>query len=88
MVDPCFFWPLREMLNLCLRIHPHDGDYHFYAVDDAEALVQEVPEETTPQAYTPPRLFRVVPLLIGAVIVLGAALLVTGIALTLAKRRR
>jgi hypothetical protein len=57
-------------------------------VDDGEALVQEVPEETTPQTYAPPRLFRVVPLLIGAVIVLGAALLVAGIALTLAKRRR
>lgn len=27
--DACFFPPLRELFNLCLRVHPHEGDCHF-----------------------------------------------------------
>jgi SAM-dependent methyltransferase len=30
IVDPCFFFPVREFFNLCLKVHPHEGDYHFY----------------------------------------------------------
>lgn len=30
IADACFFPPVRELFNLCLRIHPHEGDYHFY----------------------------------------------------------
>ena len=26
MVDPCFFPPIREFFNLCLKVHPHAGD--------------------------------------------------------------
>ncbi len=30
LVDACFFPPMREFFNLCLRVHPHKGDFHFY----------------------------------------------------------
>ena len=30
IADACFFPPVRELFNLCLRIHPHEGDYRFY----------------------------------------------------------
>jgi ubiquinone/menaquinone biosynthesis C-methylase UbiE len=30
VIDPCFFPPLREIVNIFVRIRPHDGDYHFY----------------------------------------------------------
>jgi ubiquinone/menaquinone biosynthesis C-methylase UbiE len=29
IVDACFFPPVREFFNLCLRIHPHEGDCYF-----------------------------------------------------------
>jgi ubiquinone/menaquinone biosynthesis C-methylase UbiE len=29
IVDACFFSPMRELFNLCLRIHPHEGDFYF-----------------------------------------------------------
>jgi SAM-dependent methyltransferase len=38
LVDPCFFSPIRHIFNLCLRIHPHEGDCHFYATRDAHRL--------------------------------------------------
>jgi ubiquinone/menaquinone biosynthesis C-methylase UbiE len=28
--DACFFPPVREVINLCLRAMPHDGDRHFH----------------------------------------------------------
>jgi ubiquinone/menaquinone biosynthesis C-methylase UbiE len=31
IVDACFFSPLREFFNLCLRVHPHEGDCRFRA---------------------------------------------------------
>lgn len=31
IIDPCFFPPLREIMNIFLRIRPHDGDYRFYS---------------------------------------------------------
>jgi SAM-dependent methyltransferase len=30
IADACFFPPVRELFNLCLRIHPHEGDCRFY----------------------------------------------------------
>jgi SAM-dependent methyltransferase len=29
VADACFFPPLREFFNLCLRVHPHEGDHYF-----------------------------------------------------------
>ncbi|MFH1311968.1 MAG: class I SAM-dependent methyltransferase [Candidatus Eisenbacteria bacterium] len=39
--DACFFSPVREIFNLCLRVQPHEGDYHFYAVQQAGDLLTE-----------------------------------------------
>jgi len=39
MVDPCFFTPMREFFNLCLRVHPHAGDYYFYTPQQTKALL-------------------------------------------------
>lgn len=30
IADACFFPPIRQLFNLCLRIHPHKGDCHFF----------------------------------------------------------
>jgi SAM-dependent methyltransferase len=30
VADACFFPPFRELLNICLRVHPHEGDRYFY----------------------------------------------------------
>ena len=30
IADACFFPPLRELFNLCLRVHPHEGDCYFH----------------------------------------------------------
>ena len=40
VVDPQFFFPVRHVLNLILRVAPHQGDYHFYSVQDATRLLQ------------------------------------------------
>jgi ubiquinone/menaquinone biosynthesis C-methylase UbiE len=32
VADACFFPPVREVFNLCLRVHPHEGDCRFYTV--------------------------------------------------------
>jgi SAM-dependent methyltransferase len=29
IADACFFPPLREFFNVCLRVHPHEGDHYF-----------------------------------------------------------
>lgn len=39
VIDPCFFPPLRQILNLALRVAPHDGDYHFYSPQEATRLL-------------------------------------------------
>ena len=38
LVDPCFFTPVRQVFNIWLLVHPHDGDYHFYTPAKAERL--------------------------------------------------
>jgi SAM-dependent methyltransferase len=30
IADACFFPPVRELFNLCLRVHPHKGDCYFH----------------------------------------------------------
>jgi ubiquinone/menaquinone biosynthesis C-methylase UbiE len=40
LLDPAFFPPLRQVLNLCLRVASHDGDYHFYSVRGATGLLE------------------------------------------------
>jgi len=30
IADACFFPPVRELFNLCLRVHPHEGDRYFH----------------------------------------------------------
>ena len=40
VLDPCFFPPLRQVMNLCLRVAPHEGDYRFYSRRAAVQLLQ------------------------------------------------
>ena len=40
IADVCFFPPIRELFNLCLRIHPHEGDYHFYTPVQLSGLLR------------------------------------------------
>jgi len=30
IADACFFTPVRQLFNLGLRVHPHEGDFRFY----------------------------------------------------------
>jgi SAM-dependent methyltransferase len=39
LADACFFPPAREIMNLCLLVHPHEGDYHFYTLSEAAGLL-------------------------------------------------
>lgn len=41
VADACFFPPVREFFNLCLRLRPHEGDYHFYTVRQAADLLTD-----------------------------------------------
>ncbi len=41
MSDACFFPPARELMNLCLLVHPHEGDYHFHTARQAADLLTE-----------------------------------------------
>ncbi len=41
IVDPGYFPPLRQVLNLYLRFGSHDGDCHFYSRRDAEGLLRQ-----------------------------------------------
>ena len=41
VADPCFFAPVREVLNLLLRVHPRDGDFYFYEPSQADRLLSE-----------------------------------------------
>ena len=38
--DACFFSPMREFFNLCLRVHPHEGDHRFYALAETSELLR------------------------------------------------
>ena len=42
IIDPCFFPPVREILNLILRAVPHDGDFRFYSPKRAEGLATDL----------------------------------------------
>ncbi|CAB5079521.1 hypothetical protein D3OALGA1CA_434 [Olavius algarvensis associated proteobacterium Delta 3] len=42
IIDPCFFPPVRGILNLALRAVPHDGDFHFYSPKTAEGLAVDL----------------------------------------------
>lgn len=42
IIDPCFFPPVRQILNAALRVAPHDGDFHFYSPRDAAKLLADV----------------------------------------------
>jgi len=39
VVDPCFFTPVRQLFNLYLRVHPLNGDYHFYTPSEGGGLL-------------------------------------------------
>lgn len=41
VLDPCFFAPVRQILNLAFRVVPHDGDYHFYSPTEAARLLAD-----------------------------------------------
>jgi ubiquinone/menaquinone biosynthesis C-methylase UbiE len=40
VADACFVSPVRQLMNLCLRIHPHEGDCRFYAANQASDLLR------------------------------------------------
>jgi ubiquinone/menaquinone biosynthesis C-methylase UbiE len=39
IADACFIPPMRELFNLCLRVHPHEGDCHFYTATQLRQLL-------------------------------------------------
>ncbi|MFC2139264.1 class I SAM-dependent methyltransferase [Bacteroidota bacterium] len=41
VIDPCFLTPVRQIINLYLKIFPHDGDYRFYSSEHAQKLLTE-----------------------------------------------
>ena len=48
IIDPCYFPPLRQLINLALRIAPHAGDFHFYSPEEAVALLSASGFEVEP----------------------------------------
>ena len=40
LLDPEFVFPLRQVINLFLRVAPHDGDYRFYSMRGAIELME------------------------------------------------
>jgi len=42
VVDPCFFPLLRQLMNLCLRVAPHEGDCRFYSRRRAAEILGNV----------------------------------------------
>ena len=42
IIDPCFVPLVRQVLNLALRVAPHDGDFHFYSAKKAASLVADL----------------------------------------------
>ena len=41
VIDPCFFTPVRQVVNLYLRIGSHDGDCRFYSIKQANRLLAD-----------------------------------------------
>jgi ubiquinone/menaquinone biosynthesis C-methylase UbiE len=41
VIDPCFFFPVRHILNACFRVAPHAGDYRFYSWREATRLLEQ-----------------------------------------------
>jgi SAM-dependent methyltransferase len=41
LADACFFSPLREVMNVCLLIHPRDGDFHFHGPAGATRILSK-----------------------------------------------
>ena len=41
IADACFFPPVRELFNLCLRVHPHEGDCYFYTRKQLRRVLSE-----------------------------------------------
>jgi ubiquinone/menaquinone biosynthesis C-methylase UbiE len=41
VIDPCFFTPVRQIVNLYLRIGSHDGDFRFYSRKQACRLLAD-----------------------------------------------
>jgi ubiquinone/menaquinone biosynthesis C-methylase UbiE len=41
VIDPCFFFPVRHILNACFRVAPHAGDYRFYSWHEATRLLEQ-----------------------------------------------
>ncbi len=39
LIDPCFFPPVRHLLNAWMRLAPHAGDYRFYSPKGAVTLL-------------------------------------------------
>jgi SAM-dependent methyltransferase len=39
IADACFFPPVREFFNLCLRVHPHEGDHYFRTAEQMRKLL-------------------------------------------------
>jgi ubiquinone/menaquinone biosynthesis C-methylase UbiE len=42
VLDACFIPLVRQIVNLALRVRPHDGDYHFYTTAQAAGLLVDV----------------------------------------------
>jgi len=42
IIDPCFFPPVRQILNIALRVAPHDGDFHFYSSREAVGVLADL----------------------------------------------
>jgi ubiquinone/menaquinone biosynthesis C-methylase UbiE len=40
LIDPCFFTPARQVINLYLRFFPHEGDCRFYSPRAAIGLLE------------------------------------------------
>ncbi len=48
IIDPCFFPPVRQILNIALRVAPHDGDFHFYSPRDAAGVLVDLGFQVRP----------------------------------------
>ena len=42
IIDPCFLSPVRQILNMALRVAPHDGDFRFYSPTHVANLLADV----------------------------------------------
>ncbi|NIS15696.1 MAG: methyltransferase domain-containing protein [Aliifodinibius sp.] len=41
IIDPKFFSPIRQIINLFLKIHPLNGDFHFYSLKGVTSLLKK-----------------------------------------------